>query len=158
MRLGIGYDVHQLIEGESLFLGGVEISFHMGLRGHSDADVLLHALIDALLGALGKRDIGKLFPDSDEKYKDISSVILLEKVKTILLEEGYIVNNIDMVVMAQVPRLAPYAAKIENKISKILNINKTSINFKATTTEGLGFIGRKEGISAEVIVSIMERG
>ena len=158
MRVGLGYDVHQLIEYESLILGGIEISYHMGLIGHSDADVLLHALMDALLGALGRGDIGNLFPDNDKKYKNISSVILLERVRDILLEEGYMINNIDMVVMAQVPRLAPYVAKIENNICEILDIDKTDLNFKATTTEGLGFVGRKEGIAAEVIVSIMEQG
>ncbi|MFW5996147.1 MAG: 2-C-methyl-D-erythritol 2,4-cyclodiphosphate synthase [Halanaerobiaceae bacterium] len=154
MRSGIGFDVHKFEEGKKIIIGGEEIFFSRKLKGHSDADVLLHALMDALLGAMGKGDIGRHFPDTEKKYKDISSIVLLKKVRGIMREEGFIVNNIDMIVMAQAPKLAPYADKIENNICQVLDIGKSRVNFKATTTEKLGFVGRQEGIAAQVVVTV----
>ncbi|NLM97345.1 MAG: 2-C-methyl-D-erythritol 2,4-cyclodiphosphate synthase [Halanaerobiaceae bacterium] len=152
MRIGIGYDVHQLQKGESLVLGGVHIPAEKGLAGHSDADVLTHALMDALLGAMGKGDIGLHFPDTDEKYKGISSLVLLEEIKKYLLENDYIVENIDMIIMAEKPRLAPYIQEMKDNIAGVLDISSDRINIKATTTEKLGFVGREEGMAAEVVV------
>ena len=155
MRVGIGYDVHRLVKNESLILGGVKIEHALGLLGHSDADVLVHSIIDALLGAAGLGDIGKHFPDTDEAYKGISSLKLLVLVKEKLEFHGYKINNIDSVIIAQVPRLAPYMDLMEKNISEALNIDEALINIKATTTEKLGFVGREEGIGAESIVSII---
>ncbi|HEA47477.1 MAG TPA: 2-C-methyl-D-erythritol 2,4-cyclodiphosphate synthase [bacterium] len=152
MRVGMGYDVHKLVEGRRLILGGVEVLFGRGLLGHSDGDVLLHAICDALLGAAGKGDIGRHFPDTDPEYKDISSLILLEKVKGLIKE--YKINNIDSIVIAQEPKLAPYLSKMKENIAKILKLDKSKINIKATTTEKLGYIGRGEGIAAYAIVSL----
>ena len=152
MRIGIGYDVHQLQKGESLVLGGVHIPAEKGLAGHSDADVLTHALMDALLGAMGKGDIGLHFPDTDEKYKGISSLVLLEEINKYLLENDYIVENIDMIIMAEKPRLAPYIQEMKDNIAGVLDISSDRINIKATTTEKLGFVGREEGMAAEVVV------
>lgn len=152
MRIGIGYDVHQLSKGETLVIGGVHIPGEKGLVGHSDADVLIHALMDALLGAMGKGDIGFHFPDTDEKYKDISSLILLENIKENILKNNYIIENIDMIVMAEKPKIAPYYQKMKDNIVQILDITSDRINIKATTTEKLGFIGREEGIAAEAVV------
>lgn len=157
MRIGIGYDVHQLKKGENLVIGGVHIPGEKGLVGHSDADVLIHALMDALLGAMGKGDIGIHFPDSDMRYKDISSLILLKKIKEILLENKHIIENIDMIVMAEKPKLAPYYQKMKDNITLILGISKDRINIKATTTEKLGFVGREEGIAAEVVVLLSKQ-
>ena len=152
MRVGIGYDVHKLVEGRRLILGGAEVPFEKGLLGHSDGDVLLHAICDALLGAAGKGDIGQHFPDTDPEYKDISSLILLEKVKGLIKE--YRINNIDSIVIAQEPKLAPYLSKMKENIAQVLKIDKSKINIKATTTEKLGYIGRGEGIAAYAIVSL----
>lgn len=154
MRVGIGYDVHRLCEGRKLVLGGIEISYHQGLLGHSDADVLAHAICDALLGAAGLGDIGKHFPDNDEAYKDIDSMILLTEVGKKLSEHGYSVLNLDSTIIAQEPKLAPYLPAMCNRISQALNVSPEKINVKATTTEKLGFEGRKEGISAQAIVLI----
>lgn len=151
MKVGIGYDVHKLVEGRRLILGGVEIPFEKGLLGHSDGDVLLHAICDALLGAAGKGDIGQHFPDTDPEYKDISSLILLEKVKGLIKE--YRINNIDSIVIAQEPQLAPYLEKMKENIAQVLKIDRGKINIKATTTEKLGSIGRGEGIAAYAMVS-----
>jgi 2-C-methyl-D-erythritol 2,4-cyclodiphosphate synthase len=156
MRVGLGYDTHRLVAGRKLILGGVCIPYSHGLLGHSDADVLVHAIIDALLGAAGLGDIGRLFPDSDERYKGVSSLVLLAKVAKILTEMGFIVCNIDSVVIAQVPKLAPYIEQMESNISRILDIDSGYVNVKATTEEGLGFTGSGEGISAKAICCIRE--
>lgn len=152
MRIGIGYDVHQLEKGLKLIIGGVDIPGEKGLKGHSDADVLTHALMDAMLGAMGKGDIGKHFPDTDDKYKGISSLILLEEVEKYLFTENYTIENIDMLIMAERPKMTPYYEEMKDNFSRILNISKEIINIKSTTTEKLGFVGREEGIAAEVII------
>ena len=151
MRVGMGYDVHKLVEGRKLILGGVEIEHTLGLLGHSDADVLVHAIMDALLGAAALGDIGKHFPDTDPKYKGISSMKLLEHVKNLLEEHGYIVENIDATVIAQKPKLRPFIEQMEQNVADTLGIEKEKINIKATTEEGLGFSGREEGIAAQAI-------
>lgn len=151
MRIGIGYDVHKLVENRKLILGGVEIPYSKGLLGHSDADVLVHAIMDSILGAAGLGDIGKFFPDNDEKYKGISSLKLLEEVSTIIKSKGYAVGNIDSVIIAQKPKLAPYIEEMRINLSNILNISPSNINIKATTEEGLGFTGTGEGISSQSV-------
>lgn len=153
-RVGSGYDVHRLVEGRDLILGGVNIPYNKGLLGHSDADVLLHALMDALLGAASLGDIGEHFPDTEEAYKGISSLELLDRVAERLKEEGFSVGNIDATIMAQKPKLAPYKEKMKNNIAEALGIPLGSINLKATTTEKLGFVGREEGIAAEAVCII----
>ncbi len=153
-RVGSGYDVHRLVEGRDLILGGVNIPYNKGLLGHSDADVLLHALMDALLGAASLGDIGEHFPDTEEAYKGISSLELLDRVAEKLKEEGFSVGNIDATIMAQKPKLAPYKEKMKNNIAEALGIPLGSINLKATTTEKLGFVGREEGIAAEAVCII----
>ncbi|MBM7624983.1 2-C-methyl-D-erythritol 2,4-cyclodiphosphate synthase [Sporohalobacter salinus] len=154
MRVGIGYDVHRLVSGEELILGGVKIDFNSGLKGHSDADVLLHAVMDALLGAMGAGDIGKHFPDSDLAYKGISSLELLLEVNSLLKDNEYSIINLDATIIAQKPRLAPYLDKMKEKIAEILNLSLFQLNLKATTTEGLGYIGNEKGIAAQAIVSL----
>ncbi len=156
MRVGIGFDVHPFAEGESLIIGGKEIHSDYGLKGHSDADVLTHALMDALLGAMGKGDIGRYFPDTDEKYRDISSLLLLKEIYELLTDSGYKINNIDLIVLAETPRITPHYVDIVKNYSQLLNLSSSKINIKATTTEKLGFIGRKEGMAAQAIVSIVE--
>lgn len=156
MRIGIGYDVHQLVDDRKLFLGGIEVKYERGLLGHSDADVLIHAIMDSILGALALGDIGKLFPDTDMKYKNIDSKILLGKVCDIMLEKGYRIGNLDTVVAAQEPKLAPYIMDMRKCISDILKTDIDNISIKATTTEKLGFEGRKEGISAQSVVLLVE--
>ena len=151
MRIGSGYDVHRLTEGRKLILGGVEIPYEKGLLGHSDADVLIHALMDAILGAAGLGDIGQHFPDTDEQYKDISSVKLLEKVKSLISDEGFIVGNADITVIAQKPKIAPYIPAMRENIAGTLGIEKERVNVKGTTTEKLGFVGRCEGIACEAV-------
>ena len=158
MRVGIGYDVHKLSVEEDLILGGVTIDYHRGLVGHSDADVLVHAIMDALLGAIAAGDIGSHFPDDDPQYKGVSSLVLLEQVLNIVKKEGYLLNNLDTVVAAQKPKLAPYIKQMEANISSCLQVKKERINVKATTTEKLGFVGREEGISAQAIVTLKESG
>lgn len=148
MRIGHGYDVHKLVENRKLILGGIEIPYEKGLLGHSDADVLIHAIMDSILGALALGDIGKHFPDTDQKYKDISSALLLENVYNIMNENGYEIGNIDSTIAAQKPKLAPYIEDMRTRISTILKTDIENINIKATTTEELGFVGRKEGISS----------
>jgi 2-C-methyl-D-erythritol 2,4-cyclodiphosphate synthase len=147
-RVGIGYDIHRFAAGGKLMVGGVEVPYARGLEGHSDADVLLHALADALLGALGKGDIGEHFPNTDSKYKNISSLILLEKVYALLRSKGYAVSNVDTVIQAEEPNFKDYKARMRGNIAKALHMKEASVNIKATTQEGLGAIGRAEGIAA----------
>ena len=151
MRIGPGYDVHRLVEGRRCIIGGVDIPFELGLDGHSDADVLTHAVMDALLGAAALGDIGQHFPDSDERYKGISSVELLKDVGKILQENGYLIENIDSTVIAQRPKLLPYRPQMAKNIADALGIEPDQVSVKATTEEGLGFTGTGEGISAQAI-------
>lgn len=151
MRIGQGYDVHRLVEGRRLIIGGVDIPYEKGLLGHSDADVLLHAVMDALLGAAALGDIGQHFPDSDERYKGISSIELLKEVGKILRENGYMIENIDSTVIAQRPKLLPYRPQMAENIAAALGIEKEQVSVKATTEEGLGFTGTGEGISVQAI-------
>lgn len=151
MRIGQGYDVHAVEEGRKLILGGVEIPHKCGLKGHSDADVLLHAIMDALLGAAGLGDIGKHFPDTDNKYKDISSLVLLEEVAKLLDEHTYIIENIDATIVAQEPKLLPYMEAMKENIAKTLGISIGQINIKATTEEWLGFTGSLKGMKSYAI-------
>lgn len=151
MRIGMGYDVHRLTEGRDLILGGVKIPYEKGLLGHSDADVLLHAVMDALLGAAALGDIGKRFPDSDPAYKGISSLKLLEHVGELLEKEGYTVGNIDATIIAQRPKMAPHIPVMRKNIAEVLRIEESQINIKATTEEGLGFTGSGEGISSQAV-------
>ena len=151
MRVGMGYDVHKLVEGRPLILGGVEIPHTLGLLGHSDADVLLHAIMDALLGAAALGDIGKHFPDTDPAYKGISSLKLLEHVVNLIRENGYVIENIDATIIAQKPKLRPFIEEMEKNIADTLEISFDQINVKATTEEGLGFTGTEQGISSQAI-------
>ncbi len=156
-KIGLGFDVHKFGENRKLILGGVEIPFHLGLIGHSDADVLTHALIDSILGATGNGDIGELFPDSDEKYKDISSILLLKTVYEKFLKNKFKISNIDMTLICEKPKIAKFKLKIKEKLSKVLEIHSSAINLKATTTEKMGFTGREEGIAAYSIILITEK-
>ena len=156
-RVGNGYDVHRLVGGRKLILGGVDIPHSMGLDGHSDADVLCHALSDALLGACGAGDLGKYFPDTDKKWKDISSLVLLEKTGEVIAERGYRVVNTDATILAQQPKLAPHIEAMTRTIARTLKIDPDQINIKATTTERLGFAGREEGIAAYTVVLLQAR-
>jgi 2-C-methyl-D-erythritol 2,4-cyclodiphosphate synthase len=151
MRIGMGYDVHKLVQERKLIIGGVEIAYEKGLLGHSDADVLLHAIMDSLLGAASLGDIGKHFPDTDERYKGISSILLLEKVGSLVKEKGFEIENIDSTIIAQKPKMAPYIQTMVKNIAEALDIDADKINVKATTEEGLGFTGRGEGISSQSI-------
>ncbi len=157
MRVGMGYDVHKFDKERPLILGGVNIPHEEGLLGHSDADVLTHAVMDSLLGAMGMGDIGRHFPDTDPAYKNISSLELLSQVEGFLNKKGYQLINLDSVIIAQKPRLASFIAEMEINLANILNTGKDRINVKATTTEGLGFTGRKEGIAAGAIVLLKKR-
>lgn len=148
MRIGFGYDVHKLVKDRKLILGGIEIPFEKGLLGHSDADVLTHAIMDSILGALALGDIGKHFPDTDDKYKDISSIYLLTQVAKLMNENGYSIGNIDATIVAQRPKLVPYIEAMRERIAETLFTSIDKISLKATTTEWLGFEGREEGISA----------
>jgi len=156
-RIGFGYDVHRLVEGRPLILGGVMVPYHEGLKGHSDADVLTHAVIDALLGSLGMGDIGHHFPDTDPQYKDMSSLLLLAKVMKWVGDKGYEVNNVDATVVAQRPKLSPHMPTMRENLAKILDAEPDQVNVKATTTEGLGFAGRGEGVAAFAVVSVTKR-
>jgi len=151
MRVGMGYDVHRLVEDRDLIIGGVTIPYEKGLLGHSDADVLLHAISDALLGAAALGDIGKHFPDSDPAYKGISSILLLERVGALLEEKGFLIENIDATIIAQAPKMRPYIDTMRENIAKALGIDVSQVNVKATTEEGLGFTGTGEGISSQAI-------
>lgn len=155
MRIGLGYDVHQLVPDRKLWLGGVEIPHTLGLLGHSDADVLLHAICDALLGAAALGDIGKHFPDNDPQYKNIDSKLLLRRCNQLLLENGYRVGNIDSIIVAQKPKVGPYIPQMRECIASILGIEPGQVSVKATTTEHLGFEGREEGISAHAIALLL---
>ena len=157
MRVGIGYDVHKLVQDRPLIIGGVNIPYSKGLAGHSDADVLIHAIMDALLGAAGQGDIGRHFPDDDERYRDISSLKLLEQVQQIINAQGYQANNIDAVIIAEAPRMAPHIEAMTAKLANVLQIGLDQVNIKATTTEKLGFTGRKEGIAAQAVATISRR-
>lgn len=156
MRVGIGYDVHQLVEGRKLILGGVEIPHTLGLLGHSDADVLTHAIMDAILGALGLGDIGKHFPDTSMAYKDISSLVLLDRVKKTMFEEGYIIGNLDATVIAQRPKLSTYIDEMRENIAHHLGCDVAHVNIKATTTEKLGFVGQEQGMSSQAVVLLVK--
>ncbi len=156
MRIGHGYDVHRLVADRALILGGVEVPYELGLLGHSDADVLLHAICDAILGALGLGDIGKHFPDNDEEFKGIDSRILLRRVIAQMHQQGYVIGNLDATVICQKPKLASYIEAMKTTISSDCRCAMTRINVKATTTEKLGFCGRGEGIAAEAVV-LLER-
>ncbi|WP_167958185.1 2-C-methyl-D-erythritol 2,4-cyclodiphosphate synthase [Anaerosporobacter faecicola] len=151
MRVGMGYDVHKLVENRDLILGGVPIPYELGLLGHSDADVLLHAIMDALLGAAALGDIGKHFPDTDDRYKGISSLALLKEVKNLLDQELYVIENIDATIIAQKPKMAPYIQTMRENIASTLQIEVSQVNVKATTEEGLGFTGEGKGISSQAI-------
>lgn len=151
MRVGTGYDVHRLVEGRKLILGGVEIPYEKGLLGHSDADVLLHAVMDALLGAAALGDIGTHFPDTDEAYKGISSMQLLQKTGELVEAQLYVVENIDATIIAQEPKLASYIPRMKENIANVLGLEKDQVNVKATTEEGLGFTGERQGISAQAV-------
>ena len=151
MRVGMGYDVNRLVEGRKLIIGGVDIPYEKGLLGHSDADVLIHAICDALLGAAALGDIGKHFPDSDPAYKGISSVLLLRRVGELLLEKGFLIENIDATIIAQAPKMRPYIDTMRENIAGALELDVEHVNVKATTEEGLGFTGTGEGISAQSV-------
>jgi 2-C-methyl-D-erythritol 2,4-cyclodiphosphate synthase len=154
MRIGIGYDVHKLISGRNLIIGGIKIPFGKGLAGYSDADVLTHAIMNALLGASGLKDIGTQFPTGEPEYKDISSLILLGKVKNLIKSKGFSINNIDTIIVAEQPKFAPFIDDIRKNISQILDIKIEQIMVKATTTDGLGFIGNGEGIAAHAVATL----
>lgn len=156
IRIGSGYDVHRLVENRSLILGGVKIEHPLGLLGHSDADVLVHAIMDALLGALALGDIGKHFPDTDKAYKDCDSLMLLKKVKELVTEKGYRINNIDSTIIAQAPKLKPYMETMVENIGRTLELEMDRVSVKATTEEGLGFTGSELGIAANAVVSLVK--
>jgi 2-C-methyl-D-erythritol 2,4-cyclodiphosphate synthase len=154
MRIGIGYDVHKLVAGRALILGGVTIPFDKGLEGYSDADVLVHAICDALFGAAGLKDIGTQFPDTDARYKDISSLLLLKEANNTIMDKGFIIHNIDASIVAQQPILTPYIDDMRTNLSSTLGTGRDQVTVKATTTEGLGFPGREEGIAAYAVALI----
>ena len=154
MRVGIGYDVHRLVQGRPLVLGGVSIAYEKGLLGHSDADVLVHAMCDALLGAAGLGDIGQHFPDTDPQFKDISSLKLLSRICHMLIEKSYCIINLDSIIFAEAPKLKSYRHEMQDNLAKEMNIASNKINIKATTTEGLGVIGKGQGIAAMCIALI----
>jgi 2-C-methyl-D-erythritol 2,4-cyclodiphosphate synthase len=154
-RVGFGYDVHRLVKDRPLILGAVRIPHSLGLLGHSDADVLIHAVIDAILGALAKGDIGQHFPDSDPANKGIESLKMLEKVVKLVKEDSFLVNNIDSTIIAEKPKLAPYIQEMRNNLARVLEINIDQVSVKATTSEGLGFCGRQEGMAAYAVASLI---
>lgn len=157
MKIGIGYDVHKLEKGRKLILGGLEIPHEKGLDGHSDADVLIHAIMDSIIGALALGDIGKHFPDTDSEYKDIFSMDLLKRVNESMKERGYVIGNIDCVIAAQRPKIAPFIESMRLNIANALETDIDNINVKATTTEWLGFEGREEGISAQAVCLLVKK-
>ncbi len=152
MRIGQSSDIHRLVKGRKLILGGVEIESELGLLGHSDADALLHAIIEAIIGAMGLGDIGKHFSDTDERYKDISSLYLLEKTYEMMKRRGYEINNIDALILIEKPKMAPHILKMRENVAKVLHCDLDRINIKATRGEGLGFIGKSEGVMAQAVV------
>jgi 2-C-methyl-D-erythritol 2,4-cyclodiphosphate synthase len=157
LRMGMGYDVHPLAEGRPLILGGITIPYQQGLAGHSDADCLVHAICDALLGAISAGDLGRHFPDSDPQYKDVASLLLLKKVIGMVEQKGFRITNIDATVVAQAPRLAPYLSQMEDQIAATVGVAKERVNVKATSTEGLGFTGREEGIASYAVALVEGR-
>jgi 2-C-methyl-D-erythritol 2,4-cyclodiphosphate synthase len=157
MRIGFGYDSHRLVEGRSLILGGMEIPHERGLLGHSDADVLIHAICDAILGAAGGGDIGMHFPDTDPEYKNISSMRLLRQVSLMAEEKGFLINNVDSTIVIEKPKLAGYLHEMIMNISDVLCISRSRVNVKAKTNEGMGFVGRSEGVVAFAVVTVMEK-
>jgi len=157
MRIGIGYDIHRLVEERKLFLGGVEVPYIKGLLGHSDGDVILHAIADALLGAVALGDIGQYFPNTDPNYKGISSSQIVKKVMQLVSEKKYKVNNVDTVVIAEEPKIMPFKDKMADLISGVLGIDRANVNIKATTNEGVGAMGRGEAIAAYAVVTLIER-
>ena len=158
IKVGIGYDVHALVEGRPLILGGVEIPYDRGLLGHSDADVLIHAIMDSLLGALALGDIGTHFPDHDPRYQGISSLALLEQVMKLIQAQGYRIGNMDSIIVAERPKLAPFIPQMRVNLARVMNLDETRVSVKATTTERLGFAGREEGIAAQAIVTLERFG
>lgn len=156
MKIGLGYDVHKLVSGRKLIIGGVDIPYEKGLEGHSDADVLVHAIADALLGASKLGDIGKFFPDTNPKYKDANSLELLSLVAKMITEKGFRIEDIDSVIVAQEPKMAPYREQMQKNVADALGMAASSVGIKATTTEGLGFEGKGEGISAKAVALLME--
>jgi len=157
VRIGQGFDVHQLVEGRPLIVGGISIPYEKGLLGHSDADVLLHTVADACLGAVGAGDIGKHFPDTDPAFKNADSAVLLEQVWELIKKEGYQLGNLDCTIIAQKPKMAPYIEQMRERIAELLDATVQQINVKATTTEKLGFTGREEGIAAQAVVLLLEK-
>ena len=157
LKTGIGFDVHAFAEGRKLILGGIEIKHDKGLAGHSDADALLHAITDALLGSISLGDIGTHFPNDDPRYKNADSTVFLKKANELVRNRGYFVNNIDSVVMLQQPKISPYVQKMKDKIAKVLDIGTERVSIKATTTEKLGFVGREEGISVMAVVTVVRK-
>ena len=157
MRIGHGYDVHALCEGRKLILGGVEIEHHLGLLGHSDADVVLHALCDALLGAMGEGDIGRHFPDTDQQFAGIDSRVLLRHVSELMRQKRFGLGNADITIAAQVPKLSPHILAMRDNIAADLDCSQSQVNIKATTTERLGFVGREEGIECHAVVVLLEQ-
>lgn len=158
MRIGQSIDIHQLVEGRKLILGGVEIPYEKGLKGHSDADVLLHAIIESIIGAMGLGDIGKHFPDTDPQYKGISSMVLLEYTYKLMKENSYSIGNIDSIIMCEEPKMAPYISKMKENVACTLHCDLSQVNIKATRGEKLGFIGRKEGIVSQSVVLLNKEG
>ncbi|MBA4549351.1 2-C-methyl-D-erythritol 2,4-cyclodiphosphate synthase [Thermoactinomyces intermedius] len=156
IRIGQGFDVHQFADGRPLIVGGVTIPYEKGLMGHSDADVLLHAITDAILGAAGMGDIGKIFPDTDDAYKDADSAVLLKEVWKQVKEKGYALGNLDSVIIAQKPKMAPYIPQMAQRIAEILEAETSQVNVKATTTEQLGFTGREEGMASMAVVCLVQ--
>lgn len=157
MRIGIGYDVHRLVADRALIIGGVKVEYSLGLLGHSDADVLTHALMDALLGAVGEGDIGRHFPDTDMQYAGVSSLILLDRVMQLVWQKGYKIGNVDCIVVAEQPKLSPYIADIRRRLAQALAAEDEQVNVKATTSEGLGFTGSGEGIAAHAVVVLTKK-
>lgn len=157
MRIGQSTDIHQLVEGRDLYLGGVKLEYEKGLLGHSDADVLLHAVCEAIIGALGLGDLGKHFPDTDPKYKGINSMVLLDNVYHLMDDEGYKIGNVDSTVLLEQPKLAPFKEQMEKNIAEVLHTDVRNVNVKATRGEKLGFVGRKEGIMAQAVVLLEEK-
>ncbi|MFK2826819.1 2-C-methyl-D-erythritol 2,4-cyclodiphosphate synthase [Bacillus sp. B190/17] len=156
-RIGQGFDVHEFAENRPLIIGGIKIPHEKGLIGHSDADVLLHTIADACLGAIGEGDIGRHFPDTDPEFKDADSAVLLQHVWKLVKEKGYSLGNVDCTIMAQRPKMAPYIAQVQQRIAELLETNVSQVNVKATTTEKLGFVGREEGIAAQAVVLLIAK-
>lgn len=156
-RVGIGIDFHRFGEGRKLILGGVQIEHNVGLIGHSDADCLIHAIVDAILGAIGESDIGTFFPDSDMKYKDMNSIFFLKKTMELVAEKGFVIENIDTTIICEKPRIMPYVISMKEKLGGVMNLSKDRIGIKATTTEQMGFLGRKEGIACMAVALLKTR-